>query len=75
MNLYETIPGGLRKRCLIAIPVQAQNEGIEGQRIFSEIKTDFPDQGKRLKKWDRAISADLDQDGYPDLILNDHGYG
>lgn len=31
--------------------------------------------GKNLRKWDAPVVADLDQDGWPDLILNDHGYG
>ena len=42
---------------------------------FLEVKSDFPREEKNLKKWDRAICTDLDQDGFPDLILNDHGFG
>jgi len=30
---------------------------------------------KNRKGWDAPTIADLDQDGYPDIILNDHGYG
>ncbi|WNJ20568.1 VCBS repeat-containing protein [Pontibacter sp. G13] len=42
---------------------------------FVEMSADFPTEDKTLKKWDRALVADLDQDDYPDLILNDHGFG
>ncbi len=30
---------------------------------------------KNLRKWDSPVVVDLDQDGYQDLILNDHGLG
>lgn len=43
--------------------------------IFSEVFEDFPRKEKNLRKWDAPVVADLDQDGYPDLILNDHGLG
>ncbi|OEJ99015.1 hypothetical protein A8C32_07500 [Flavivirga aquatica] len=42
---------------------------------FIEVKKDFPRQEKNLRKWDAPVVADLDQDGYLDLLINDHGYG
>ncbi|TNJ42405.1 CRTAC1 family protein [Tamlana fucoidanivorans] len=42
---------------------------------FVEAKKDFPRQEKNLRKWDAPVVADLDQDGYLDLLINDHGYG
>ncbi len=42
---------------------------------FVEINKDFPRQEKNLRKWDAPVVADLDQDGYADLLINDHGYG
>ncbi|TMM55764.1 CRTAC1 family protein [Maribacter algarum] len=42
---------------------------------FDEVFKEFPRKEKDLRKWDSPVVADLDQDGYPDLILNDHGLG
>jgi len=42
---------------------------------FEEVKRDFPIEDKNLRKWDAPVIADLDQDGYPDVLLNDHGFG
>ena len=42
---------------------------------FTEVRKDFPRTEKNLRKWDAPVVADLDQDGYLDLILNDHGLG
>lgn len=42
---------------------------------FIEAHQDFPREEKNLRKWDAPTVADLDQDGYLDLILNDHGFG
>jgi hypothetical protein len=42
---------------------------------FTEVLKDFPRQEKNLRKWDAPVVADLDKDGYPDVLLNDHGYG
>ncbi|GIZ08874.1 CRTAC1 family protein [Flavobacterium sp. UMI-01] len=47
----------------------------KGKDAFVEIIKDFPRQEKNLRKWDAPVVADLDQDGYPDLLINDHGYG
>ena len=42
---------------------------------FEEAKKDFPRQEKNLRKWDAPVVADLDQDGFLDLLINDHGFG
>ncbi|WP_157359390.1 CRTAC1 family protein [Wenyingzhuangia fucanilytica] len=42
---------------------------------FTEVFKEFPRQEKNLRKWDAPVVADLDKDGYPDLLINDHGYG
>ncbi len=42
---------------------------------FVEAFRDFPRKEKNLRKWDAPVIADLDQDGYLDVILNDHGLG
>ncbi len=42
---------------------------------FFEAKKDFDSKDKNLRKWDAPVIADLDQDGYPDMVLNDHGLG
>ncbi len=41
---------------------------------FREETQGFPVEQKNRRKWDSAFVADLDQDGWPDLLLNDHGY-
>ncbi|MDW5288042.1 VCBS repeat-containing protein [Formosa sp. PL04] len=41
---------------------------------FTEVYNDFPRQEKNLRKWDAPVVADLDQDGFLDLLINDHGY-
>ncbi len=45
------------------------------QDSFVEVSKDFSIKEKNLRKWDAPVVADLDQDGYPDLLVNDHGYG
>ncbi|TGV00790.1 CRTAC1 family protein [Flavivirga rizhaonensis] len=42
---------------------------------FKEVFKEFPRQEKNLRKWDAPVVADLDQDGYLDLLINDHGFG
>jgi hypothetical protein len=42
---------------------------------FSEVFKEFPRQEKNLRKWDAPVVADIDKDGYLDLLINDHGYG
>lgn len=54
-----------------AIISQTKPTGIR----FAEALADFPSDLKNLRKWDAPVFADLDQDGYVDLILNDHGFG
>ena len=48
---------------------------INSQTIFKEVSKEFPRQEKNLRKWDAPVVADLDKDGYPDLLINDHGFG
>jgi hypothetical protein len=42
---------------------------------FKEVFKEFPRQDKNLRKWDSPVVADLDKDGYLDLLINDHGFG
>lgn len=42
---------------------------------FTEASKEFPKFGKNLRKWDAPVIADLDQDGWQDMILNNHGLG
>ncbi|MBU2950991.1 CRTAC1 family protein [Tamlana agarivorans] len=51
------------------------NSGFGQSNSFIDVEKDFPKQEKNLRKWDAPVIADLDQDGYPDLLINDHGYG
>ncbi|MCD6375744.1 MAG: VCBS repeat-containing protein, partial [Caldisericaceae bacterium] len=41
---------------------------------FIEMPADLPGIEKNMRKWDAPVLADLDQDGFVDLVLNDHGY-
>ena len=51
------------------------NVAVQDTIKFEEHKNDFPKKLKNLRKWDAPTIADLDSDGYPDLLLNDHGFG
>lgn len=42
--------------------------------VFSEVFQDFPREEKNLRKWGAPIIADLDHDGFLDVIINDHGF-
>ena len=44
-------------------------------KAFTEVLKDFPREEKNLRKWDAPVVADLDRDGYMDILINDHGYG
>ena len=44
-------------------------------KLFIEVIKDFPRVKKNLRKWDAPVIADLDRDGYMDILINDHGYG
>ncbi len=62
--------------CMTAQQSMKAQPGSEPVPTISFVETtdkDLPGQPKNLRKWDVPAVADLDQDGYPDLILNDHG--
>ncbi|ADV47775.1 CRTAC1 family protein [Cellulophaga sp. E16_2] len=42
--------------------------------VFSEVFKDFPKEEKNLRKWGAPVVADLDCDGFLDILLNDHGF-
>lgn len=54
---------------------QSQDNQTKQVVTFQEVSSAFPVEQKNRRKWDAPVVADLDQDGYPDLLLNDHGYG
>lgn len=56
---------------IISTSVSGQEKTVE----FKEAKKDFPRLEKNLRKWDAPVVADLDKDGYLDLLINDHGLG
>lgn len=65
---------------IVAVIAFAQAHATEPATARSSIKfveaaSEFPTSLKNLRKWDAPLVADLDQDGSPDLLLNDHGYG
>ncbi|GAB5561410.1 MAG: hypothetical protein SynsKO_30570 [Synoicihabitans sp.] len=47
---------------------------VQSPPNFVSAAADFPRSEKNLRKWEAATVADLDQDGWPDLILNEHGF-
>ncbi len=63
--------------CLLSFQSAAQigtiNNGKNSPEFTEAIKN-FPTEQKNLRQWDSPVIADLDQDGWPDLILNDHGF-
>jgi hypothetical protein len=57
---------------LFGIAVYSQKNG-NGQLKFSEAKSNIiPLEDRSRRKFDNAVIADLDQDGYLDLLLTDH---
>ena len=73
----------LPPRCLAilgwlpAIFSSAMAQGPDASEItasgFVSAAADFPRLEKNLRKWETPVVADLDQDGWEDLILNEHG--
>ena len=59
----------------VALPQNVLSQELKTNDYFIEEFADFPRKEKNLRKWDAPVVADLVQDGYPDLILNDHGLG
>ena len=59
----------------IVLPAFCVQNLLAQTPTFTEVRKDFPRTEKNLRKWDAPVIADLDQDGYMDLILNDHGLG
>ncbi len=44
------------------------------QSLFIQAGKDIKLEDANRRKWDNAVIADLDQDGYLDLLLTDHGF-
>ena len=60
---------------IISILLLVAFQDARGQSSpFVEAHQDFPKEEKNLRKWDAPVVADLDQDGYLDLLLNEHGF-
>lgn len=53
----------------------AVEDSIQGPVQFSAVTSGFFAQQKNLRKWGAPVVADLDQDGWPDVLLNEHGFG
>ncbi|MBK1880056.1 FG-GAP repeat domain-containing protein [Pelagicoccus mobilis] len=58
---------------VLSIPsLQAEPDSVPTG--FVTAGKDFPTSDKNLRKWETPIVADLDQDGWVDMVLNEHGY-
>lgn len=55
---------------LVGLTTAADNT----QSLFVSAGEDFPRSELNLRKWDAPVVADLDQDGWVDILQNDHGY-
>lgn len=53
----------------------AQSDIASKVTFLETSKKTFPIKNKNLRKWDSPVIADLDHDGYLDMLINDHGYG
>ncbi len=71
-QIYKVFTLSVILSLLTSYTIYAQQNG---NVRFTEIFKEFPRQDKNLRKWDAPVVADLDQDGYPDLLINDHGFG
>ncbi|WP_232824688.1 CRTAC1 family protein [Algibacillus agarilyticus] len=61
--------------CQSSVAVENANTNVTTTQLYSPVSHNvFPREEKYLRQWDTATVADLDQDGYPDLLLNDHGF-
>lgn len=65
--LLAVLTVGLTTVCLQAQPDSSPTGFVAAGK-------DFPTTHKNLRKWETPIVADLDQDGWVDMILNEHGY-
>ncbi|MGJ8639555.1 MAG: CRTAC1 family protein [Opitutaceae bacterium] len=52
----------------------AAKQDADPLNAFVDAGRAFPTPEKNLRKWDAPVVADLDQDGWADLVFNDHGY-
>ena len=53
---------------------QSLNDSTPSAILFTEQHGDITLEQHNRRKWDNAVIADLDNDGYPELLLTDHGY-
>ncbi|WP_166425445.1 CRTAC1 family protein [Paraglaciecola sp. 20A4] len=58
----------------VAYGEQSSEKASSVQTRFSAAKNVIALENKSRRKWDNPVIADLDQDGYDDLLLTDHGY-
>ncbi len=56
----------------ISLPHTADATSVE--TLFTSADSDISFESKNRRKWGAPVIADLDRDGFPDLLLNDHGY-
>ena len=62
--------------CILANVSNGQESALAtANRNFTEVGKEFSIKDKNLRKWDAPVVVDLDNDGYLDLLINDHGYG
>lgn len=52
--------------------ISSTDNSLPATTLFSETTTVLPTEGVSRRKWDSALVSDLDQDGWPDLILTEH---
>ena len=52
----------------------AHNDTAPDNTMFSKADADIKFETKTRRKWGAPVIADLDGNGFPDLLLNDHGY-
>ena len=56
-----------------ASPIQESN-ALNNSPLFVDAGKDIQLENANRRKWDNAVIADLDKDGYLDLLLTDHGF-
>ena len=63
--------------CLATLvsPIDTKSQVANREVSFVESDKDLPGIDKNIKKWGTPVFADLDQDGWVDMLLNDHGLG
>lgn len=82
LNLFK-IKGLVIRSCTLALACviflqgcisSVVNKKIKKEPLFTEVNDIIPFENRSRRKWDNAVVADLDKDGFQDILLTEHGH-